>query len=112
VSLALLEELERAYGRLLPTLEAVPRDGADTLAADWEACCRAFERLRGAPPGTADEQWQAALVRVHRLHALVSSLAGRAHDAVGGEIERLAALRARLPAAGKPRTGQACDVRG
>jgi hypothetical protein len=123
VSLAELEDLERAYGRLFAALEAEQGDGPGgceprALAAGWAACLRAFERLHAA---TADapapsEDVRAALVRVRRLHAVVSSFAVRSRDAVESELARVTAVRGRLP--GRPgerqggRTGLSCDVRG
>jgi hypothetical protein len=119
VRLTDLEELERAYGRLIAALEGEPRaiEGApeapDGLGASWASCLRAFERLRAAAPDArAGEDVHAALVRVRRLHAVVSSLAVRSRDAVGSEIARVVGVRGRLPGREGAPTGLSCDVRG
>jgi len=115
VSLADLEGLERAYGRLLAALEAVPGVSAASLEADWKACVQSFERLRAQAASTAmeSEEARAALVRVQRIHAVASSLAVRSRTAIADEIARIARVRARLrSSAGSKSTGLSCDVSG
>ena len=118
--IATLDALRRGLENVLSILEGGdPGDAA--LARAWRACDEAFEGFRAeseARRGTAlPAEVESRLAGVRRLHAVASSMTARSRDAVGAELETLAAIRRRLrPLAHRraeaPGEARSCDING